>query len=79
MDRADRREARANEEFAHRESIVASHRRRHHKSCLGKFAASERDAAREAVEEAVKAVEGCLKEGLTAAMNQFNRRKGDVT
>ena len=46
---------------------------------LGKFAAGERAAAREAIEEAVKAVEGCLKEGLTVAMNQFNRKKGDVT
>jgi len=46
---------------------------------LGKFAVGEREAVREAIEEAVKAVEGCLKEGLTTAMNQFNRRKGDVT
>ena len=45
---------------------------------LSKFAAGEREAAREASEEAAKAVECCLKEGLTAAMNQFNRKKGDT-
>jgi len=45
---------------------------------LGKFSAAERTAAREAAEQAVAAVECCLKEGLTAAMNQFNRKKGDV-
>jgi peptidyl-tRNA hydrolase, PTH1 family len=45
---------------------------------LGKFSAAERTAAREAAEEAVAAVECCLKEGLTAAMNQFNRKKGDT-
>jgi PTH1 family peptidyl-tRNA hydrolase len=45
---------------------------------LGKFSAEERTAAREVAQEAVAAVECCLKEGLTAAMNQFNRRKGDT-
>ncbi len=46
---------------------------------LGKFAADEREAAQQAVEDAVAAVECCLKEGLTAAMNHFNRRKGDAS
>ena len=46
---------------------------------LGRFSVSECEASREAIEEAVKAVESCLKEGLTTAMNQFNRKKGDVT
>ena len=45
---------------------------------LGKFAADERDAARLAIEEAVEAVDCCLKEGLTAAMNHFNRKKGET-
>jgi PTH1 family peptidyl-tRNA hydrolase len=45
---------------------------------LGKFAADERDAAQQAIDEAVAAVEACLKEGLTAAMNHFNRRKGET-
>jgi PTH1 family peptidyl-tRNA hydrolase len=45
---------------------------------LGKFARAERAAADEAVRQAVAAVESCLKEGLTAAMNQFNRRKGET-
>jgi PTH1 family peptidyl-tRNA hydrolase len=44
---------------------------------LGRFDASEREAARAATETAVEAVECCRKEGLTAAMNRFNRRKGD--
>ena len=39
---------------------------------LGKFPASERKPI---IEDAVAAVESCLKEGLTAAMNEFNRRK----
>jgi peptidyl-tRNA hydrolase, PTH1 family len=46
---------------------------------LGKFGAEERTAARTATEDAMAAVECCLKEGLTAAMNQFNRRKGDAS
>jgi PTH1 family peptidyl-tRNA hydrolase len=46
---------------------------------LGKFGADEREAAQQAVEDAVAAVESCLKEGLTAAMNHFNRRKGDAS
>jgi peptidyl-tRNA hydrolase, PTH1 family len=45
---------------------------------LGKFSVAERTAARHAAAEAVAAIECCLKEGLTAAMNQFNRRKGDT-
>ncbi len=44
---------------------------------LGRFDAGEREAARAATEAAAEAVECCLKEGLTAAMNRFNRRKGD--
>jgi len=44
---------------------------------LGKFVPQEREAAAQAIEQAVAAVECCLKEGLTAAMNQFNRRKGE--
>jgi peptidyl-tRNA hydrolase, PTH1 family len=46
---------------------------------LGKFGVEERAAARAATEDARAAVECCLKEGLTAAMNQFNRRKGDAS
>ena len=45
---------------------------------LGKFAPSERDAAQQAIEQAAEAVECCVKEGLTTAMNRFNRRKGDT-
>jgi peptidyl-tRNA hydrolase, PTH1 family len=41
---------------------------------LGKFSASERKVLDEAIAEAVAAVECCWKEGLTTAMNQFNRR-----
>ena len=44
---------------------------------LGKFAPQEREQARETVEQAVEAVECCVREGLTTTMNQFNRRKGD--
>jgi len=44
---------------------------------LGKFGPEEREAAAQAIEQAVTAVDCCLKEGLTAAMNQFNRRKGE--
>jgi PTH1 family peptidyl-tRNA hydrolase len=46
---------------------------------LGKFALSERKEAEAAVAEAVQAVECCLKDGIMAAMNRFNRRKGDVS
>jgi PTH1 family peptidyl-tRNA hydrolase len=42
---------------------------------LGKFAANERSAVAETIAMAVAAVECCRKEGLTAAMNQFNRKK----
>jgi PTH1 family peptidyl-tRNA hydrolase len=45
---------------------------------LGRFGAAERTAVREVTDEAVAAIECCLKEGLTAAMNQFNRKKGDT-
>ena len=45
---------------------------------LGKFAPAEFEAARQAVEQAVEAIECCVKEGLTTAMNRFNRRKGDA-
>jgi peptidyl-tRNA hydrolase, PTH1 family len=41
---------------------------------LGRFSARERELAEQAIEVAAEAVECCLKEGLTAAMNQFNRR-----
>jgi PTH1 family peptidyl-tRNA hydrolase len=41
---------------------------------LGKFAAAERTEAEAAVDRAAEAVACCLKEGLTAAMNQFNRK-----
>jgi PTH1 family peptidyl-tRNA hydrolase len=41
---------------------------------LGRFAAAEREVAAAAANEAVEAVECCLKEGLTAAMNRFNRK-----
>ena len=42
---------------------------------LGRFAPSERDLAEQAVVVAVEAVDCCLREGLTEAMNQFNRKK----
>ena len=41
---------------------------------LGEFAAREREPAERAIEIAVDAVACCLREGLTTAMNQFNRR-----
>jgi PTH1 family peptidyl-tRNA hydrolase len=44
---------------------------------LGKFASQEREAAQQAIEQAVAATECCVREGLTTAMNRFNRRKGD--
>jgi PTH1 family peptidyl-tRNA hydrolase len=44
---------------------------------LGRFASPEREQARQAIEQAVEAVECCVREGLTTAMNRFNRRKGD--
>ena len=45
---------------------------------LGRFSAAERELVRGAVEEAVEAVECCWQEGLAAAMNRFNRRKGEA-
>ena len=42
---------------------------------LGRFAPPERDLAEQAVAAAVEAVDCCLREGLTEAMNQFNRKK----
>jgi PTH1 family peptidyl-tRNA hydrolase len=42
---------------------------------LGKFAAQERASAEEAETTAVEAIECYLREGLTEAMNQFNRKK----
>jgi PTH1 family peptidyl-tRNA hydrolase len=45
---------------------------------LGKFAPPEHEPAGQAVEQAAEAVECCVKEGLTTAMNRFNRRKGDA-
>ncbi len=44
---------------------------------LGKFSAAERELVREAIEEAVEAVDCCLQEGLATAMNRFNRKKGE--
>ena len=44
---------------------------------LGRFAPAERSAARQGVATAVEAVQYCLDNGLTAAMNQFNRKKSD--
>ena len=41
---------------------------------LGRFAPAERAAMAEATAMAAEAVACCLKEGLAAAMNQFNRR-----
>ena len=38
---------------------------------LGKFSAQERKAAKQAVEVAAEAVECCVREGLTQAMNQL--------
>jgi PTH1 family peptidyl-tRNA hydrolase len=45
---------------------------------LGRFSAAEHELVRGAVEEAVEAVECCWQEGLAAAMNRFNRRKGEA-
>ena len=42
---------------------------------LGRFSPQEREEAERAVATAVDAIECCLREGLTEAMNQFNRRK----
>jgi PTH1 family peptidyl-tRNA hydrolase len=42
---------------------------------LGRFAPSERELAEQAVAEATEAVNCCLREGVTVAMNQFNRKK----
>lgn len=42
---------------------------------LGRFAPPERDLAEQAVAAAVEAVDCCLRESLTEAMNQFNRKK----
>ena len=42
---------------------------------LGRFAPPERELAGQAVAAAVEAVDCCLREGLTEAMNQFNRKK----
>lgn len=42
---------------------------------LGRFAPLERELAEQAVTTAVEAIECCLREGLTEAMNQFNRKK----
>ena len=44
---------------------------------LGKFPPADRSVAAEMIEEAVEAVECCLREGLTTAMNRFNQRKGE--
>jgi len=41
---------------------------------LGRFRAAEREAAEAAVTEAAEAVACCVKEGLTKAMNQYNRK-----
>lgn len=40
---------------------------------LGEFSPQERGAAAQAIEQAAEAAECCVKEGLTPAMNQFNR------
>jgi len=42
---------------------------------LGKFAPQERELAEQAVAVAVEAIECCLRDGLTGAMNQFNRKQ----
>jgi peptidyl-tRNA hydrolase, PTH1 family len=42
---------------------------------LGRFAPQERESAEQAVATAVEAMECCLREGLTEAMNRFNRKK----
>ncbi|HUK81157.1 MAG TPA: aminoacyl-tRNA hydrolase [Verrucomicrobiae bacterium] len=45
---------------------------------LGRFEPQEREQAQQAIALAVEAVECCVKEGLTTAMNRFNRRKGEA-
>jgi PTH1 family peptidyl-tRNA hydrolase len=42
---------------------------------LGRFAAAEKPVVTAAVADAVAAIECCLADGLTVAMNRFNRRK----
>ena len=42
---------------------------------LGKFAPQERVEAEQAVATAVEAIECCWRDGLTEAMNQFNRKQ----
>ena len=42
---------------------------------LGRFAPQEREMAEQAVATAVEAIECCLRDGLTEAMNQFNRKQ----
>lgn len=42
---------------------------------LGRFAPQERELVAQTLATAVDAVDCCLREGLTEAMNQFNRRK----
>jgi len=42
---------------------------------LGKFGSQERETAEQAVATAVEAIECCVHEGLTEAMNRFNRKK----
>ena len=41
---------------------------------LGRFAPAEREAAEQAIVAAMEAVECCLRDGLTEAMNRFNRK-----
>jgi len=41
---------------------------------LGRFASAEREAAEAAAAEAAAAIACCVKEGLTKAMNRFNRK-----
>jgi PTH1 family peptidyl-tRNA hydrolase len=41
---------------------------------LGRFAAAERAEVAEALQQAVAAIECCWREGLTFAMNRFNRK-----
>lgn len=41
---------------------------------LGRFAPAEREVAKEAVATAVEAMECCLRDGLSEAMNRFNRK-----
>jgi PTH1 family peptidyl-tRNA hydrolase len=41
---------------------------------LGRFSAAEREAAEAAAREAAEAVACCVKEGLTKAMNRYNRK-----